>query len=195
MVGRFVDQKDHSLLLRAFARIQSPARLRFAGDGPLRHALESEVSQLGLRDRVEFLGPRLDIAQLLAQSHVFALATKWEGFPLSILEAMRAGLPVIASNAGGVSEAVSDGQTGYVVEPGDVESFRERLEALAGNPVLRQKLGDAGRQRYQADFTVEPMLQKLLTVYQMAVLGIRTPHTFMLPASHLPDPRVHAARG
>src|SRR5262249_32899351 len=118
MVARCADQKDHSLLLRAFAPITRAAKLVFVGDGPLLPALKTEAEPLVASGRVEFLGERFNIAEILAGSHIFALATKWEGLPLSILEAMRAGLPVIASDVGGVSEAVTEGKTGYLVAPG-----------------------------------------------------------------------------
>jgi glycosyltransferase involved in cell wall biosynthesis len=197
MVGRFAEQKDQRLLLRAFADLNCPAKLQFAGDGPSRASVVSEVSQLGLMDRVEFLGQRFDVAGLLERAHIFALATKWEGFPLSILEAMRAGLPVIASNVGGVPEAVTDGKTGFIVEPSNVNMLHDRLQELVASPALRQKMGQEGRKRYESLFTLEPMLQKTLTVYQMAMLGIRTPNQFMLPAPRFTHSRVgfDASRG
>jgi len=172
MVARCVPQKDHSLLLRAVAKIERPARIVFVGDGPLLGALTTQAEQLMIRDRVEFLGRRLDIAEILAQAQIFALATRWEGFPLSILEAMRAGLPVVASNVGGVAEALIDGETGFLAESGDVDQFRDRLCALLDDPSLRRRMGDAGRTRYQANFTLEQMLQKTLAVYQMAALDL-----------------------
>ena len=175
MVARCVPQKDHSLLLRAFAKIERPARVVFVGDGPLLAALTTQAEQLMIRDRVEFLGQRFDIAEILAQAQIFALATRWEGFPLSILEAMRAGLPVVASNVGGVAEALIDGETGFLAECGDVDQFRDRLSGLLDDPLLRRRMGDAGRTRYQANFTLEQMLQKTLAVYQMAALDLAAP--------------------
>jgi glycosyltransferase involved in cell wall biosynthesis len=195
MVGRFAEQKDQLLLLRAYAGLRNSARLWFVGEGPLFPAVASEVSRLGVRDRVEFLGRRMDIAEILAHAHVFTLATKWEGFPLSILEAMRAGLPVIASKVGGVPEAVTDGETGLLVEPGDLASLRESLDLLVAQAGIRQKMGDAGRKRYLAHFTVEPMLDKTLMVYQMVALGIRSPHSILRPANNLQDSRVPVGKG
>ncbi len=190
MVARCAEQKDHSLLLRAFAQIAHPAKLVFVGDGPLMPALETQAEHLNIRDRVEFLGERFDIAEILAKSHVFALASKWEGFPLSILEAMRAGLPVIASNVGGVSEAVIEGNTGYLVDPRDVNTFRDRLQLLLDDSSLRRRLGTNGRSRYEDSFTLEQMLRKTLAVYQMAVLGFRAAATLAFPAAGLPAARV-----
>ncbi len=195
MVGRFAEQKDQILLLQAFAGLRNPARLQFVGEGPLFPPVASEVSRLGVRDRVDFLGRRTDIPEILAQAHVFALATKWEGFPLSILEAMRAGLPTVASNVGGVAESVTEGESGFLVEPGDLLSLRERLDRLAGQPALRQRMGAAGRQRYLAYFTLEPMLRKTLMVYQMAALGIRSPHHFLMPDHDLHPQQIEVGAG
>lgn len=190
MVARCAEQKDHSLLLRAFARITKPAKLVFVGGGPKLTALKAEANELNIANRVEFLGDRFDIAEILSNSHVFALASKWEGFPLSILEAMRAGLPVIASNVGGVSEAVTDGNTGFLVERGDVSAFRTRLHSLLDDPSLRRQMGAAGRQRYENAFTLDHMLRKTLAIYQMAVLGVRAAGTLAYPATQLPSTRV-----
>lgn len=173
MVARFVPQKDQSLLLHAFARAKSSAKLVFVGDGPLLSAVKEEANQLGLGNRVRFLGQRFDIAEILADAHVFALATRWEGFPLSILEAMRAGLPVVASDVGGVSEAIDDGVTGYLANCGDVDQFHARLQALLDDPGLRRRMGNAGRARYQSHFTLQQMLAKTLAVYRKSVRGGR----------------------
>jgi glycosyltransferase involved in cell wall biosynthesis len=180
MVARCVPQKDHSLLLRAVAGMECPARVLFAGDGPLMESLKSEATALGISGHVAFLGQRFDIPEILAGAHIFALASKWEGFPLSILEAMRAGLPVLASNVGGVSEAVTDGKTGYLVGCGDVDQFRSRLRALLEDAGLRRCMGIAGRKRYEMDFTLQQMLDKTLAVYRMAVRG--TPEKIPIPA-------------
>ena len=90
----------------------------------------------------------------------------WEGFPLTILEGMRAGLPVVASNVGGVSEAVLHGETGYLVGPGDAQGFQARLRELVRDGELRARLGKAGRARYEREFTVPTMLEKTVAVYR-----------------------------
>ncbi len=168
MVARLVEQKDQRTLLRALALMDCKARVLLAGDGPNLESLEIEALRLGVRDRVEFLGRRLDVERILAGAHIFALPSKWEGFPLSILEAMRAGLPVVASDVGGVSEAVEDGRTGYLVRRGDVQMLAQKLSALAGDPALRRRMGNLGRQRYEEQFTLKIMLQRTMAVYQTA---------------------------
>jgi glycosyltransferase involved in cell wall biosynthesis len=190
MVARCVQQKDHALLLAAFAAIERPAKLVFVGGGDLHPALKAQASQLAISERVEFLGERLDIAEILAGAHIFALATKWEGFPLSILEAMRAGLPVIASDVGGVSEAVADGKTGFLIPRGDAERFRERLDLLLSDPSLRRRMGVNARSSYENQFTLEHMLRKTLAVYQMTALGVRAAAVPGFPAAQLPAARI-----
>jgi len=111
------------------------------------------------------------VAKILAAADVFALPTNWEGFPLSILEAMRAGLPVLASDVGGVSEGVVDGETGFHVPRGDVAAFRERLDWLLCRPSVRQQMGSAGRRRYEAEFTLDAMTHGTLAVYRSVVHG------------------------
>ena len=183
VVARCCPQKDQALLLRALAEIKAPARAIFVGDGPTLPNLKAEARLLGLLDRVEFLGQRLDVAELLASAHVFALPTHWEGFPLSILEAMRAGLPVVASSAGGVAEAVIEGETGFLFSCGDAGTFRARLQHLLESPALRRTMGDAGRRRYEAEFTLDGMVRKTLAVYDWAVRGVRKTEPVMVPSA------------
>jgi glycosyltransferase involved in cell wall biosynthesis len=172
MVARFSEQKAQALLIEAVAQIRTPFRLLLVGDGPLRPAVERQVAMLNLADRVEFLGQRLDIAEILASSHIFALFTNWEGFPISILEAMRAGLPVVASDVNGVREAVADGSTGFLADAGDVAMFRQRLEQLLQDASLRVTLGTAGRRRFENEFTVEAMLSRTAGIYWAAALPL-----------------------
>jgi glycosyltransferase involved in cell wall biosynthesis len=182
MVARFSDQKAQSLLIDAVAGIRQPFRLLLVGDGPTRPAVEAQVERYGLGDRVEFAGNRMGIPEILAASHIFALFTKWEGFPISILEAMRAGLPVVASDVNGVREAVSHWSTGFTVPAGDVAAFRERLELLLQDATLRARMGAASRQRFEREFTVERMLQRVAEVYRAAASTMSEPLATGAPA-------------
>jgi len=166
MVARLAAPKDHLLLLHAMAGLDLPWRLRLVGDGPQRHRIEAAVAALGLADRVRLVGDSDAVPKLLASSHVAVLVSRQEGFPLVVLEAMRAGLPVIASNVGGVAEAVQDGVTGLLVPQGDEAALRVALGRLCGNPALRQSMGEAGRRAYEAHFTVGHMLAGTLDVYR-----------------------------
>jgi glycosyltransferase involved in cell wall biosynthesis len=173
MVARFEPQKDHATLLQALSGLRDQAwELDLVGDGPLRGDMESLAGKHGLSGRVHFLGQRSDVDRLLARAQISILTTNWEGFPLSILEAMRAGLPVVASDVGGVSEAVQDGETGYVVPRADAQRLRNRLEELLRSGHLRRRLGAAGRARYEQHFTLDHMVAETLEVYQ-SVLGPR----------------------
>lgn len=173
MVARFAAQKDQRLLVEALAALNAPWRLLLVGDGPRRGEVEAVARRLGAGNRVEFLGERTDVSALLAQSSVFALSTNWEGFPLSILEAMRAGLPVVATDVGGNNEAVTHGTTGFLVPHGDREALRGRLDALLRDADLRSRLGAAGRRRFESQFTLEQMLKRTAAVYARAVAPSR----------------------
>jgi glycosyltransferase involved in cell wall biosynthesis len=167
MVARFGAQKDHPTLLRALAGLRHLGwELDLIGDGPLMGAMGSLATSLGIQDRVRFLGQRMDVDQILARAQVSLLVTNWEGFPLSILEAMRAGLPVIASSVAGIGEAVTDGETGYLVPRQDVALLRERIERLLTDPGLRLRLGRGGRTRYERHFTLDHFVARTLAVYE-----------------------------
>jgi glycosyltransferase involved in cell wall biosynthesis len=178
MVARFQPQKDHPTLLRALAGLlDHPWELDLIGDGPLMGEVQALAATLGLAERVRFLGQRKDVDRILAEAHAFLLVSNWEGFPLSILEAMRAGLPVVASDVGGISESVRDGETGYVVPRGAVELLRDRIERLLVDPGLRASLGARGRASYERDFTLERMVARTLGVYEEVTAGAASPKT------------------
>jgi glycosyltransferase involved in cell wall biosynthesis len=128
--------------------------------------MESLAQSLDIGQRVQFLGQRRDVEQILSQSQVSVLVSNWEGFPLSILEAMRAGLPVVASGVGGVAEAIEDGKTGYVVPQGDPEILRDRIKRLLTSPALRIELGAQGRRRYEQAFTLDQLVARTVDVYE-----------------------------
>ncbi len=170
MVARFGLQKDHSTLFRALERIRELEwEVDLVGDGPLRSQAEKAVREIGLGERIHFLGERQDVSELMSRSQAFLLVTNWEGFPLSILEAMRAKLPVIASDVGGVREAVADGVTGYLVPRGDDKTLAERLSLLLRDNKLRVQMGEAGRSRFESSFTVRHMVERTLAVYDEVV--------------------------
>jgi glycosyltransferase involved in cell wall biosynthesis len=175
MVARFEPQKDHSTLFRALAGIGGQWQLELIGDGPLLADAQQMAEGLGLTPRVRFWGQRMDVDKRLAEVQVGLLITKWEGFPRSILEAMRAGLPVVASGVGGVSESVEDGETGFVVAPGDVAGLQGRLSQLLVDPELRLRMGRNGRHRYERNFTLEHTVEKTLAVYR-EIVDQRTDH-------------------
>lgn len=166
MVARFARPKDQALLLRALADVRVPFRLSFVGMGETEKWHRQLTAELGMLDRVQFLGNRDDVADILADAQLFVLTSNWEGFPISILEAMRAGLPIIASDVGGVREAVLHGRTGYLVTRGDVEMLRRYLVSLLTDARLREALGWEARRTYEAEFTLNRMLAQTWRVYE-----------------------------
>ena len=165
-VARLDAGKGHGDLLRA-ATIVPDARFVFVGDGPLRHSLESEAQSLGLGDRVVFLGQRVDVPALLACADVFVLPSLAEGLPLSVLEAMAAGVPVVATAYAGVEELVTDGHTGVLAAPGAPESLAGAILRVLENPVLARTIAVTARQRLsEGPFSVDRMVSDLVRVYE-----------------------------
>jgi glycosyltransferase involved in cell wall biosynthesis len=173
MIARLDAQKDHDTLLRALAQLaRLDWTLELLGDGPGESACRELARKLGIEGRIQFSGLQGDVAQRLARSQVLVLFSNYEGLPLSILEGMRAGLPVVASAVGGVSECVQDGGTGILVPPRDVPAGRAALERLLSSPVLRKEMGEAGRTRYEELFTLDRMIDQTLSVYSDAILRL-----------------------
>lgn len=172
-VGRLVPHKDHASLLDAMTRLRPghPAvRLAIAGDGPLRESLRRQGSGPALEGAVHWLGLRSDVPDLLAASDAFVLPSRWEGSPNVVLEAVAAGVPVTATDVGGVRELVEDGGSGFVVRPGDAAALAaamERLMRLA--PQARQQMGQRGRQsvrrRHDATAVLEQWRHLLAEVW------------------------------
>lgn len=170
MTARFDAPKDHDTLLSALAGVRGVEYgVDLIGDGPGEERAYALAESLGLLPRVRFLGQLADVGPYLAAAHIFVLVSDWEGFPRSILEAMRAGLPVVATKVGGVSEAVTPRETGFLVRRGDAEDLRIQLCRLLASPSLRARMGYAGRRRYEGHFTFERLLADTVSVYQTLV--------------------------
>ncbi len=166
MVARFQHPKDHQTLVEALHPLKHlPWQLSLVGDGEkaLQKACEETITRLGLQEKIQLLGYRSDIDQLMANSHIFLLISNWEGFPLSILEAMRAKLPVIASSVGGVVETIRNGENGYLVK--NKNELTQRLKELITDSKKRTQFGEQARQDYLNNFTLEIQLKKTFAVY------------------------------
>lgn len=169
MVARFDAPKEQMSLLRALNQMKDyDWHLRLIGDGPMLDTCKLFVEQCGLKGKVDFLGQRDDVGQQLNKADVFILISRWEGLPLSILEAMRASLPVIASDVGGVSEAVIDRETGFTISRDNENLLVEKLRLLINNANLRRQMGQAGEQRFLEFFTIDEMIRKTINVYNGA---------------------------
>lgn len=166
-IARIDQQKDHKTLLIALSKLkQKNWQLKLVGEGQLTQQLKATCSDLGIENKILFLGYRKDIAEILAATDIFVLISNWEGFPRSILEAMRASLPVIASNVGGVSESVIDGKTGYLVQRGDSTTLENKLLELMTSKKLREDFGHQGRERFLKYFTFDAMFEKTQNLYK-----------------------------
>jgi len=149
--------KRHDLFLRAAARLsQRLPQVRFVlvGDGPLRPSLEELAQQLGLGNRVTFLGDRRDVTEVLASLDISALSSTSESLSNVILESMAAGVPVVAAEVGGNMELVQHGKTGFLVPPGDEMEFAAALEKLVTQPELCHRFGRCARENAQASYSV-----------------------------------------
>jgi glycosyltransferase involved in cell wall biosynthesis len=141
-------------------------RLVIAGDGSLRGALEAEAAALGIADRVHLLGARNDVPDVLAALDVFAMPSEWEPFGLAAAEAMAAGLPVVASEVGGLPEVVAAGVTGILVPACEPEPLAAGIATLLREPATRRAMGEAGRARVQAEFSAQAMGNRMCSLYE-----------------------------
>jgi glycosyltransferase involved in cell wall biosynthesis len=168
-VGRFQPQKDYPNLLQAFAQLVSQERealLVIAGDGPLRPLMETLALDLGLKEQVKFLGLRRDVPDLMKAADAYVMSSAWEGMPMVLLEAAATGLPIVATNVGGNSEVVMDGQTGFLVPPKDPRALAEAMLRLMRLPYeIRQKMGQAGRARVEAQYALERVVDQWEALY------------------------------
>lgn len=156
-IGRFAPQKNHHLLIEAFAMAvkEYPAmRLWLVGDGPLRPMVEKLVEEKRLEKKIVFFGIRDDVPELLAKADVFVLSSDWEGVPLTILEAMAAGRPVVATAVGGLPELIEDGVTGFLVPPRDPDALAQAILRLAKDRTLRLRMGKEARKQAVERFDI-----------------------------------------
>lgn len=164
MVGRLSVEKGADLLLRAMALLPKErypdAKLMVVGDGPQRPELEAMIRALGLTDRVEMLGTRHDVPEILATLDIFALPSRREGLPLALLEAMAASLPVVACAVGGVPEAITSDDLGLLVRPEDPEALSQALARLIDEAQLRATLGRAARRRFEQHYELSKMIDR-----------------------------------
>lgn len=167
-VGRLEHQKGFDVLVDAIARIPK-GRLLLVGEGKERRALEQRVSRLGVGDRVQMAGWVENPRPLLATADVFALPSRFEGFPLAVVEAMLAALPVVAADVGSVSEAVIHEETGLLVEPDHVDALASALQRLLDDEAERHRLGRAGRRLALARFTADRMASGYIDLYRELV--------------------------
>jgi len=166
VVATLQDKKGHRVLLEAVARTPGLEAiwLMLVGDGPMRASLEQYAATLGIKDRVTFCGTRRDLGNVLTAMDVFALPSLWEGLPLALLLAMGASRPVVATRIAGIPEAVTDGDTGFLVEPGDAPALGTALARVCNDAALRTRMGARARAAVRDRFGAD--------AYSAAVVGI-----------------------
>lgn len=172
IVARIDGRKGHRVLLDALDEVRQSephVRLLVAGDGQDRAALERLTDEKGLRHMVRFLGNRSDVDALLDASDFFVLPSDREGLPLSVLEAMAHGLPIIASGVGGIPEVVEHRKEGLLVRPGDPSELAAAIRQLASSEHLRRSLGAAAKERARRQFSLTATVQNYQRIYENAL--------------------------
>jgi len=170
-IGRLIEQKDHATLIEAFARTraaQPDARLAILGDGPLEDETRAHVQRLGLEGAILLPG-RVAVREWLERADIFVHTSRWEGFGLVLLEAMLAGLPIVATRVSAIPELVEDGGSGLLTAPGDVAGIARALERLLADPAAATVLGQAGLARARAEFSIARMVDATIAVYETAL--------------------------
>lgn len=174
-VGRLVPQKGYGDMLLAFSRIRSrypDAFLVIIGDGVLRSEVEEQALSLGITKDVRFLGLRDNVPQLLAAGDIFVNTSYWEGLSIAMLEAMAAGLPILATRVGEAPFMLANGR-GLLVQPHDVDALVDGLVAFLSSSTTRQSMGASVRSFVELNYSLDPWLDKILKVYALAQSGDR----------------------
>lgn len=166
-VGRLVYQKAHQVLVSAMPLVLSEfphVKLGICGDGLLRSQLELQIKELELGQNIKLLGKSDHVARFLSIADIFVLPSRWEGLPIALLEAMSAGLPIVATAVEGVDEVVLDGEHGVLVNVEDVNGLAQAILQLLRNPDLRRKMGVASRSRLQEFYSIDHMAGRYLSL-------------------------------
>ncbi len=169
-VGRLLFQKGYHDMLLAFAQVQKrfpDTFLVIVGVGDLLETLVEFSQSLGLSGNVKFLGARGDVPRLLAAADVFVNSSHWEGLSIAMLEAMAAGLPIVATSVGDAAILLSTG-CGYLVSAKDSKAFAQALENLISDSETMRKMGDIAREYVKKNYTADLWLDKLLLCYSRA---------------------------
>jgi glycosyltransferase involved in cell wall biosynthesis len=173
--ARLHAQKGHAYLIAAAVQVPD-ATFVLAGDGPLRGELEARARELGVADRVLFLGERTDVPDLLAAADLVVLPSLFEGLPVSVLEAMAAERPVIATAIGGTDEAVAHERSGLLVPARDPEALASAIRRVRSDAVLSRRLAQAGRERVEREFSSAVTARQVMEIYDEVTAEAGGPH-------------------
>jgi len=168
-VARLDNLKGHKYLIEAVTMVPGAVFL-IAGDGPERANFEEQARKLGVAQRIIFLGQRNDIPDLLNICDLFVLPSLLEGLPLSILEAMAASKPVIATDIEGINEIIIDGQNGLFVPPANAHALADKINILLSDKSLAQRLSENGRESVTQKFSVQKMTEEVISIYEEMLL-------------------------
>lgn len=177
-VGRLDAMKGHDVLLRAIAQVEG-VRVVILGEGGERAKLSKLAFDLEVSDRLSLLGWVDNPRTYLPQFDIFAMPSRSEGFPLAVVEAMLAGLPVVATRVGSVAEAVIDGETGLLIDKDDINGLAAALRKLRDNVELRRRLGQRGQEVAQGNFTVDVMVKRYEQLWHELISSPRCPRLFI----------------
>lgn len=169
VVGRLVPGKNVPMVLRAAAALRADVpgvQVTIAGEGPERAALEREASELGLAAAVHFAGFVADVPRLLADCDAFAMPSDTEGMPMSILEAMAVGVPIVASAVGSIPEVLRDGSDAWLIPPADGTALAQCLRTVAAQPLEVERRVQSARQRFEAQYTAAAMAARYANLYR-----------------------------
>lgn len=173
-IGNLRPAKAHGDLLAALSILVTrgcDAVLVVAGEGPLRRELAIETERLGLSDRVRWLGSRSDVPQLLSVFDAFVLSSRREGFPVAVIEAASAGVPVVATDVGGVREVIRTGETGVLVPPASPGALADGLQAVLTDRTSARRMAETARAEFDARFTAEIMVRQTQALYDRVLAG------------------------
>jgi glycosyltransferase involved in cell wall biosynthesis len=159
--------------LRALVDRDVDARLLLVGDGPERGALERQAHELGVMKRCLFLGYQQDVSRYYDAIDALLLPSANEGTPVSVIEALAAQRPAVATDVGGTADVITDGVDGFLVEPGDVDALAERLAELARDPERRARMGEAGRSRVLGRYAVDRLIDDVDRLYRSLLVASR----------------------
>jgi len=174
VVATLKEQKGHRYLIDAVASIVPRCpdlHVLFIGDGDLREELQGQVQRLNLGDHIHFLGNRHDIPELLGVSDFFVLPSLWEGLPMALLEAMAAGLPIVATEVSGTVQVMIPNETGILVPPGDAQQLAQAVEQLISDLPRARAMGSAAKQRVEAEFSAKRQANEHLMLYHRLLNG------------------------
>jgi len=169
-VARFQEPKDFETLLKSLSLLRDLEwSFRFVGDGPMLNKIKIAVEKLELSKKISFIGSSNQVEQELSTADIFVLISKSEGFPRSILEAMRAGLPIVASNVGGISESVNNGVNGYLVKSRDYKMLAVKLAKLINSKNIQKNFGEKSRMLFENNFRFENMFDQTFKLYERII--------------------------